>query len=187
MKTSFIILILFFCLKLNAQTVVSIDFEGDGILDSAKIMNSKEGYKLLITLSTKGNKKYVSQEFLGGQENSLLATNNVLRMHNQFMRGENTFTYKYDQKLKQVKVIGYDNTQYGSASNDGSGSSSYNVTTGQYVANWNHWNTKTNTLDPVPKIIKKLPAKSFLFANFGDRMIDDFYNIDSKLMPEYLR
>jgi hypothetical protein len=178
MKTILSILFLFICINANAQTSVAIDFEGDGILDSAKIMEAKDGYKLLITLSSLGNKKIVSKVFMGGQENSLQVTKNVLRMHNQFMRGENAFVFRYDAKLKQVKIIGYDNTQYGNAANDGSGSSSYNLVTGVYVANWNHWNEKKNTLEAMPTVRKKLKAQNYFLVNFGDDMVDKFYKLD---------
>jgi hypothetical protein len=97
---------------------------------------------------------------------------NVVVLAINYMRASYTYKFRYDPKLKQIKVIGYDNEQFGNAVNDGSGMSSYNLLTGAFEANWNHWNDKKKQLIADPKISKKLPIKTYLLKDFSDSMIE---------------
>jgi hypothetical protein len=50
--------------------------------------------------------------------------------------------------------------------------SSYNLLTGAFEANWNHWNDKKKELISDPKISKKMPIKTYLLKDFSDSMIE---------------
>lgn len=100
------------------------------------------------------------------------------------MRGENYFKFRYDRKLKKIVLIGYDNTQYGNAANDGSGNSSYNLITGAYEANWSYIDEQTQELIPYPKITKKLPVKIYTLKEFCDKTIEALNKIEYKLLPK---
>jgi hypothetical protein len=90
-------------------------------------------------------------------------------------------------KLKQLKIIGFDNTQYGNATNDGSGTSSYNLSTGQYIANWNHFDERKNTLVAVPKISKKYPLKNYKVNQLKDEVISQLQDVGYELLPSYMK
>lgn len=178
---------LFFSSSIVAQTSISYDFDNDKKLDKMILTEKDQGYIITYTLTTQ-KKTFTSKPItIAGQSNSIKMSKNVIVLSSQFMRGENTFKFRYDEKLKQIKLIGFDNNQYGGATNDGSGLSSYNLITGQYEANWNHFDEKKNELVPVPKLSKKYPIKNYTLNNFSDDVIDKLYNVGYELLPAYLK
>ena len=173
--------------EMRAQTALSGDFDGDGKTDKMNLIENADGYKITYSLSLL-NKTFSSKVITnGGDTKSLSMTKNVVVLSCQFMRGDNVFKFRYDTKLKQMKLIGYDNNQYGNAVNDGSGSSSYNLSTGQYVANWKHYDQKKGELIALPKSSKKYPIKNYTLNNFSDAMIDQLYKVGNELLPAEMR
>lgn len=155
---------------------VTYDFDGDKKTDVFQI---KDGL-LVYALSSQGKKEVKSKGGSYADRTWLKLQKNVVVFHCQFMRASNTFKFRYDSKLKQFKLIGYDNEQFGNAANDGSGTSSYNLLTGDYIANWNIYDYKKEELVARPTIKKKLPVKVYLLKDFGDDMIDALYQVDSE-------
>jgi hypothetical protein len=186
-KIYLVALTAFLSTALFGQSQVQIDFESDGKMDNATLKKTEEGYFLQYTLSSDGKKHTTPTITMGGDENSLSVKKNVLTISSQFMRGENYFKFRYDNKLKKIILIGYDNTQYGNATNDGSGSSSYNLLTGNYVANWNSFGEKKNDLIALPPISKKLPIKIYPLDNFSDDTISELDAVGYKLLPAKLK
>ncbi len=170
-----------------AQTSIAYDFDNDKKMDKMILTEKDQGYVITYTLSTQKKSFTTKPVTIPGQSNTINMSKNVIVVFSQFMRGENTFKFRYDDKLKQIKLIGFDNKQYGNATNDGSGLSSYNLSTGQYEANWNHFDDKKNELVPVPKLSYKYPIKNYTLNNFGDDMIDKLYNVGYELLPSYLK
>jgi len=155
---------------------VVYDFDGDGKEDVFEI---RKGYLSYALTSQKG--KEVRSKGAGYSDVTWLElVKNVVVYQCQFNRGQNTFKFRYDPKLGQFKLIGYDNDQFGNATNDGSGSASYNLLTGNYIAQWFYFDDKKEELIGKPEIRKKLPIKTYLLKDFGDEMIDQLYDIDTK-------
>jgi hypothetical protein len=156
---------------------LSFDFDGDGTSDVVQI----KGEQLCYSLSSLGSKEVKSQMI--GYEGDMLnleLKKNVVVLTIGFMRATNTFKFRYDAKLKQFKMIGYDNEQYGNAVHDGAGASSYNVLTGDYEAQWSYYDEKKEeTLAGAP-IRQKLAVKTYLLKDFGDKVITEMYDIDAK-------
>jgi hypothetical protein len=186
-KIYLVALTAFLSTTLFGQSEIQIDFETDGIMDNATIKKTEEGYFLQYTLSSDGKRHTTPTITMGGDENSLSVKKNVLTISSQFMRGENYFKFRYDSKLKKIILIGYDNTQYGNATQDGSGSSSYNLLTGNYVANWNSFDEKKNKLIALPPISKKLPIKTYPLDKFSDDAISELDNVGYQLLPAKLK
>lgn len=182
MKFFFTALLFSFSLNVFAQDTesanqkVTFDFDGDQMTDVVEI---KDGL-LVYTLSSQNNKPVQSKGMSFADVHSLSLAKNVVVLHCQFMRGENTFKFRYDSKIKAFKLIGYDNEQYGNATNDGSGSASYNLLTGDYVATWHYYDQKKEDLKTYPVINKKMSIKVYLLKDFGEEMIDEMYDIDTK-------
>lgn len=153
---------------------VSFDFDGD---KKADVFQIKSGH-LSYTLSSQKGKETQSQGVSYSDRTWLELSKNVVVYQCAFNRGQNTFKFRYDPKLKQFKLIGYDNEQFGNAANDGSGRSSYNLLTGDYVANWNYFDNEKEVLVARPEVRKKLPLKTYLLKDFGEAMIDQLYEID---------
>lgn len=182
---------LFFLLltsKVLAQFDIAIDFDNDSIVDKATMINIESGYKLTFSLSSQNNKNHTTETItLGGQKNTLSVSKNILILSSQFMRGENKFKFRYDSALKEVRLIGYDTKNYGNATNDGSGNSSYNLNIGVYEASWNRFDKKLKKLVPYPKIRKKLPMKTYLLQDFNDKMIEELDKVSYDLLPSALK
>ena len=153
---------------------VSYDFDGDKKTDVFQIKNGVLAY----ALSSVGNKEVRSKGGSPADNTWLELSKNVVVYHCQFMRGTNTFKFRYDPKIKQFKLIGYDNEQFGNALNDGSGRSSYNLLTGDYQANWFYYDEKKQDLMPKPAIKKKWPVKTYLLKDFGEETIDQLYEVE---------
>jgi hypothetical protein len=186
-KISSLLLFLSLSTSSYAQKSVSFDFDNDGKIDKMIIDQKDQEYSITYTLSTQKKTFKTPMITLGGQENSVSMAKNVIVFHSQYMRGENTYRFRYDDKLKQLKIIGFDNTQYGNATNDGSGTSSYNLSTGQYIANWNHFDEKKNKLVAVPKISKKYPLKNYTVNQLNDDVISQLQDVGYELLPSYMK
>lgn len=181
-KVGMVLLAILWVFRVAAQEELtqklSYDFDGDG---KADVFQIRDGYLSYALTSQKG--KEVRSKGAGYSDRTWLElSKNVVVYQCQFNRGHNTFKFRYDPKLGQFKLIGYDNEQYGNAANDGSGSSSYNLLTGSYIANWHYFDYEKEELKAKPEIRKKLPLKTYLFKDFGDEMIDQLYGIDEQAM-----
>jgi hypothetical protein len=179
-KTYIFITLLFFITEVNGQNQVSIDFENDGKKDIAILKQTEDGYFIQYTLSSDGKKHSTKIITRGGQENTLTVSKNVLVINSQWMRSESYSKFRYDKKSRQVILIGYDTSNYGNLSNDGSGYSSYNLLTGYYEANWNSFDETKNELVPLPTVTKKLPIKIYTLENFSDQTIKELEAIEYK-------
>lgn len=176
------ITVLFISISLSLATAqeglqkISYDFDGDKKADVFEIKNGK----LSCMLSAQGNKSVSSKGGSYADRTWLELKGNVVVYHCSFMRGANTFKFRYDARLKAMRLIGYDNEQFGNAANDGSGSSSYNLLTGDYKANWNYYDAKKQELVPNPPVSKKYPSKVYLLKDFGDEVVDVLYQVDAR-------
>ena len=188
MKYKITLLFLSLCLSIFAQQSLKADLDGDNITDKVNIANTEASFSIEYSLSSQQNKTFTTVLISnGGQKNSLKISKNILSLDCQFMRGENHFKFKYDTTLKQMKLIGYDNVQYGSATNDGSGNSSYNLAMGNYEATWNYYDKKKKKLIALPKIKRKLPFKTYLLKAFSDKLIEKLNDIDYQNLPKQLK
>ncbi len=158
--------------------------DNDSYDDTIKLVAVENGYEIQFALSSK---KYVLEKSSvlenTGDVNSIQLNNKVITLYNSFMRGSNMFTFKYDNNIKKILVIGYDNDQFGNAVNDGSGRASYNMATGIYNAQWYGYSQTKEKLMKLPAIHKKRKKKIYLLENFGEKMLEEFYNIDVEYMP----
>jgi hypothetical protein len=173
MKSTLLPFLLFLAVTTFGQNKISYDLDTDGKVDKLELVNTDDGMKITYALSSQGNKVISTQNITtAGDQRTVSMSKNVVVLAINYMRASYTYKFRYDPKLKQIKVIGYDNEQFGNAVNDGSGMSSYNLLTGAFEANWNHWNDKKKQLIPDPKISKKLPIKTYLLKDFSDSMIE---------------
>lgn len=155
---------------------IAFDFDGD---KKADVFQIKDG-KLSYALTSQGNKTITSKGGSYADQTYLELKGNVVIYHCVFMRASNTFKFRYDTRLKAIRLIGYDNEQFGNAVNDGSGFSSYNLLTGDYKAQWNYFDQKKGELMAAPPVAKKYPAKVYLLKDFGDEVVDALYEVDAR-------
>jgi len=188
MKILFIIITVCFSLHINAQNSISYDFDKDGKMDKFEIKNKDSVFFISYLLTSEPKITHYSKSIgLNGINSMLQLQNNVVILTNSFMRSANYFKFRYDLQLRKFKLIGYENEQFGNAVHNGAGLSSYNLLTGNYVANWSYYNERKNKLFSTPTIRKKIPTKVYIISQFGDEMIDELYDLDYKYLPKELR
>lgn len=157
------------------ETKVTADLDGDGKPDKFWINADKLQYQL----STQKNVTKSSKPLdIGGLNNSLSVSKNVVEISMWAMRSGFSLKFRYDKAKGDFRVIGYDSENFGPASNDGSGKSSYNLLTGDYVANWNHYDMEKEQLIPDPTIKKKLTSKKYYLRTIDDKAIDEIRSVD---------
>ncbi len=186
MKLRFFIFVCLLGARAFAQNLVSADFDGDKLTDQARLMTNNDGFRVACALSGAGNSK-TALITSGGQENTLTVSKNVLILTCQFMRGVLTYRFRYDPVLKQIKLIGYDNEQFGTGTGDGAGSSSYNLLTGTYKSQWNYFSKTKKELLTARPVIVKLPSKTYLLKDFSDEITDQLSQLDYSLLPKELK
>ena len=88
--------------------------------------------------------------------------------------------FRYDPKSKRVRLIGMSRYEFGNAANDGSGESSVNLLTGDYIGNWNY--DDYDTLIRIPTIRAKLTfpiiyLEDFDYEIYFNDYADKCYNL----------
>jgi hypothetical protein len=152
----------------TGQKKVSIDFDGDGKLDYARLLGDDEGMmRIEYALSSKGSKSMKSGLFMeGGFGSELSVDRNILQLGMQSVGSNSLYKFRYSPKVGQVILIGYDYSYQGE---EGATSKSYNLLTGQFVGSYTE---RTGNRKPVTrKVNKTFPIKVYPLNTFSDDII----------------
>ncbi len=168
----------------QGNIIITADLDGDGKPDKFWIAGDKLHYQLSTQNSAPKSSKPLDIE---GLNNSLKVSKNVVAVSLWAMRSGTEYKLRYDKTQGDFRVIGYDSENFGPATNDGSGKSSYNLLTGDYVANWNHFDMKQEKLIALPTIKKKSPAKKYFLATFDEKAMNEISSVDDKFLPAVLK
>ncbi|MEN4758762.1 hypothetical protein ABEG63_00310 [Chryseobacterium sp. C39-AII1] len=174
MTNNFIILfILLITNSFTAQEKIIQDIDADGIKDTISI--DAENLKLIAQLSTKKFKKIYSGEIesLDGQ-GSIRATKNGFELDIDWMRAGYACQFRYNKLEKKIQLIGMSRYEFGPANNDGSGESSVNLLTENYIGNWNYYDLRREKLIKIPTIKAKMIFPKTFFENFEEKIVSDY-------------
>ena len=72
--------------------------------------------------------------------------------------------------------------EFGNAANDGSGESSVNLLTGDYIGNWNYSDQETDILIKIPTIKTKMKFKNINLEDFAE---ETYFNYAEKCAELY--
>lgn len=180
MKT--VALIIF--LGMNAlQAQVNKDLDLDGIKDFVEF--NEDRTKIVCKLSTQNFKPIFSKEIEATSETGgLRATKSGFEFYVNHMRDGYAAQFRYERKEKAVRLIGVSRYSFGPASNDGSGESSVNLLTNQYIGEWNYFDEKKLKLIKIPSIKRKMIFKKMLLSNFDEAIVYEFMQKCSDLFSE---
>jgi hypothetical protein len=118
---------------------VDDDFDGDGMNDLAIVCSSKNDEKIVVV--------YLASNYLNDQSywwfpwtymmSSIEYKNNILIVGSSDCAGRcyKTLRLKYYANLNNMKLIGYEEGNYGDASHDGAYNKTININTGEYEIN----------------------------------------------------
>lgn len=174
MTNNFIILFILLIKNLfTAQTKIIQDIDADGIKDTISI--DVENLKLIAQLSTQKFKKIYSGEIesLDGQ-GSIRATKNGFELDINWMRAGYSCQFRYNKFEKKIQLIGMSRYEFGPANNDGSGESSVNLLTGNYIGNWNYYDLRREKLIKIPTIKAKMIFPKTFLENFEEKIVSNY-------------
>ncbi|WP_344929011.1 hypothetical protein [Aquimarina addita] len=179
-----LIALIFISFSAIAQNELKMDIDFDGVTDTIFIDTEKS--TIVCLLSSKNFKRVESNpiEILNPQSRITDARNGFY-FENEWMTAGYSNQFRYDKKLKRIRLIGMSRYEFGNAANDGSGESSVNLLTGDYLGNWNYYDNWKEELIKIPEIKTKMHFNKIYLENFEEEVYFDFATKCSKLYYRY--
>lgn len=165
-----ILLVLYSYVPLYAQDILIKDLDLDHIADTVRL-NRDEGI-IICRLSTLAFRPVYSKPTdMAADASYLKETRNGFEFRNNWMRAGYACQFRFDAKMRKMQLIGMSRYEFGNAANDGSGESSVNLLTGDYIGNWNYYDMEHDQLIKMKSIKQKMPLpKTYL-----DQFSEDIY------------
>lgn len=174
-----LIFLLFFSIT-NIISAQEKDLDHDGVSDSVDFDTQK--LKIICKLSSLDFKQIYSKEIeKSGDFTGVSYTKNGFEFYIDFMRAGYSAQFRYEPKDKTIRLIGMSRYEFGPANNDGSGESSVNLLTDDYIGEWNYYDLDKSRLIKMPTIITKLTFKKTFLIDFDESVIYDFGSRCSEL------
>lgn len=162
-------LILFIAIVSAQQKLIS-DIDFDGISDTIYIDENEA--IIVAKISTKQFKKIKSQPLEITPQSFIEKTKNGFEFQNNWMRAGYANQFRYEKKEKRIRLIGMSRYEFGNAANDGSGESSVNLLTNDYIGEWNYFdhlaNDENGELVKIPTIKTKMKFEKIYLEDFSD-------------------
>lgn len=174
-----ILFVLYSYLPVHAQDVLVKDLDLDRIPDTVRL-NKEEGI-ISCRLSTLAFRP-VNSEGTDMEANAYIKeTRNGFEFHNNWMRAGYACQFRFDGKLRKMQLIGMSRYEFGNAANDGSGESSVNLLTGDYIGNWNYYDEQHEELIKMKPIKQKMPLPKTYLDQFSEDIYYQYANQCSAL------
>ncbi|OVE58519.1 MULTISPECIES: hypothetical protein [Chryseobacterium] len=174
-----LVFLLFFSIT-NIISAQEKDLDQDGVPDSVYFDTQK--LKIICKLSSLDFKPIYSKEIeTSGDFTGVSYTKNGFEFYIDFMRAGYSAQFRYEPKDKTIRLIGMSRYEFGPANNDGSGESSVNLLTDDYIGEWNYYDLDKSRLIKMPTIITKLTFKKTFLIDFDESVLYDFGSRCSEL------
>lgn len=162
--------LLFAIFTANAQQKLIRDIDFDGINDTIYLDENEA--VIVAKISTQQFKKIKSQPLEITPQSFIEATKNGFEFQNNWMRAGYANQFRYEKKEKRIRLIGMSRYEFGNAANDGSGESSVNLLTNDYIGEWNYFdhlaNDENGELVKIPTIKTKMQFGKIYLEDFSD-------------------
>lgn len=168
MKKSVVTLIFLFTqLIAFGQNNLLKDVDHDGRIDTVYVDSTKS--TIVCKLSTKNYNPISSKPIeILNLMSGVVETKNGFEFFNDWMRAGYKNQFRYNTKTKKIQLIGMSRYEFGNATNDGSGESSVNLLTGDYIGNWNYHDGDKDKLIKIPTIKTKMKFSLINLEDFGE-------------------
>jgi hypothetical protein len=168
MKKIIAILTLIICANFSfGQNVLVKDIDHDGKNDTIFIDVKKS--KIVCKLSILNYESVSSKPIeILNEPSGVIETKNGFAFFNDGMRAGYKNQFRYNSKTNKIQLIGMNRYEFGNAANDGSGESSVNLLTGDYIGNWNYYDMGKDSLIKIPTIRTKMKFKTINLEDFSD-------------------
>lgn len=166
------------CNFMDAQNRLLKDIDFDSVKDSI-FLDRKESV-IICRLSSEGFKvqKSLPIEYLDEISSGISETKNGFELNNNWMRSGYSAQFRFEKQAKRIRLIGMDRYEFGNAANDGSGESSVNLLTGDYIGDWNYFDhlasNENGELIKIPTIKTKMLFRKVYLQDFNDEIPYDF-------------
>ena len=151
----------------SAQHYLITDIDQDGLSDTVSVDAEKS--RIVCQLSTLNYRPIFSKPIeILNEPCGVSETRNGFEFVNNWMRAGYRAQFRYNPKTKKVQLIGMSRYEFGNATNDGSGESSVNLLTGDYIGNWNYYDLQKDKLIKIPSIKTKMTFKTMNLEDFSD-------------------
>lgn len=182
----FMLLILCIIPNVDLLAQVKKDIDSDGVIDYVYL--DTLDYKIVCKLSTKKFKPIYSKTNLTDDLNSRIrATKNGFEFRVNYMRAGFANQFRYDPKTKNIQLIGMSRYEFGPANNDGSGSSSVNLLTNNYIGDWNYYDMEKEQLIKMSTIKTKMYFPKQYLENYNAEYQSKYEDNCSKLYYKHKR
>jgi hypothetical protein len=179
----YILILIFVQSMAFGQNKLVKDLDNDKIKDTVFI--DIDSSRIVCRLSTQNFRKIRSRviEILN-DESGITLTRSGFSFYNNWMRAGYRNQFRYEAKSKRIRLIGMSRYEFGNAVNDGSGESSINLLTGDYVGNWNFYDEDKQELISIPTIKTKMHIPVTYLEFFND---ETYFNYAGKCADLYER
>jgi len=171
------------------------DTDFDGKKDTVYVDNTE--FRIICQLSTQNFKKIKSKQIeILNEMSGIVDAKNGFAFFNDWMRAGYKNQFRYNKKTKKIQLIGMSRYEFGNAANDGSGESSVNLLTSDYIGNWNYYdflaNNEEGELVKIPTIKTKMKFKEInledfeenTYFGFADRCSELYYQQKEKMQKK---
>lgn len=182
MNKIFLLILLFLSIKVLGQNYLIQDIDGDKLKDT--LYNSSD--LIIHKLSTK-HFKPISIDLIEtyGGSFKITKTRNGFQHEINYRKAGVKVLFRHNSNSKKIELIGMSRYEYGNASNDGSGESSINILTNDYIGNWKYFDSETNELVDLPTIKTKMILPKISLSEFNEMYLDSYVNKCSELYQKY--
>ncbi len=178
--------LLMFIFKNNAaaQNKLVKDLDSDGVKDTVFVDSSKS---ITCKLSSKRFQSISSKPIdgLNHYSSGIKKTKNGFLFYNDYMRAGYQNQFRYNKKTKTIQLIGMSRYEFGNAVQDGSGESSVNLLTGDYIGNWYYFDVTRDTLVKIPTIKTDMEFKTINLTDFSEDTYFGYADRCSELYYKY--
>lgn len=171
---------LFLAAQQPESDILKLDLDNDRVPDI--VIFDKENAVITCKLSSQ-KFKAVSSKGMEFDPSSagIRKTKSGFEYHNNWMRSGYACQFRYNPTAKQIQLIGMSRYEFGPASNDGSGESSVNLLTNNYIGNWNYFDEEKVKLIPIPPIKRKMILPVVYLAKYSDDTFFKFQDLCTRL------
>lgn len=183
-----IILFLFIQVLGFAQEKTVKDLDKDGVKDTVYL--DKEHAIIVCKLSSNSFQSILSKpiETLNDQS-GIKETKNGFEFYTDWMRSGYKNQFRFNQKTKKIQLIGMSRYELGNYAHDGSGESSVNLLTNDYIGHWNYCklnkNDELGELITLPTIKTKMKMSIINLESFNENSYFDYADKCSALYTKY--
>lgn len=119
------------------------------------------------------------------EQSGVSSSKNGFKYNNIWMRAGYSSQFKYNKKTKKIELIGMSRYEFGNAANDGSGESSVNLLTDDYIGNWNYYDHETDELKKIPSIKTKMYLSTVSLNQFNEKTYSNYSEQCAKLFHRF--